>query len=226
MHAVEFHAAGHHVVQAAAHGGDGEDAGLEFLLAAGGVGVAAEQAFEQGAEVFDQRGALPAHEGGQHRVAQGGQVQFQVDAGALDVDFLQQPAFEQAGDEIHHMHVCGAVHQPHLADGAHVVAFEQCAHQRVLVFESLQQAAAADLGALGDQFEAGGAQADGVDALLGGVQHLVQQQFFALFRRAQQQDVGHEQQVGGGGLQYTGGALPLRCVRLRVCAACRARVQR
>lgn len=87
MHAVEFHAAGHYVVQAAAHGGHGEDAGLEFLLAAGRVGVAAQQALEQGAEMFDQRCALPAHKGGQHRVAQGGQVQFQVDAGAFDVDF-------------------------------------------------------------------------------------------------------------------------------------------
>lgn len=191
MHAVEFHSAGHHAVQAAAHGGDGEDAGLEFLFAAGRVGVAAEQALEQGAEVFDQRCALSAHEGGQHRVAQGGQVQFQVDAGALDVDFLQQPFFEQAGDEIHHVHVGRAFHQPHLADGAHVVALQQCAHQRVLVFETLQQAAAADLGALGDQLEAGGAQADDVDALLGGVQHLFQQQFFALFCRAQRQDVGH-----------------------------------
>lgn len=129
-------------VQAAAHGSDGEDARLEFVFAAGGVGVAAEQALEPCAEVFDQRCALQAHEGGQHRVAQGGQVKLQVDAGALDVDFLQQPVFEQAGDEVHHVHVGRALHQLHLADGAHVVAFEQCAHQRVLVFETLQQAAA------------------------------------------------------------------------------------
>lgn len=209
MHAVEFHAAGHHAVQAAAHGGDSEDAGLEFLFAAGRVGVAAEQALEQGAEVFDQRCALPAHEGGQHRVAQGGQVQFQVDAGALDVDFLQQPFLEQAGDEIHHVHVGRAFHQPHLADGAHVVALQQCAYQCVLVFEPLQQGAAGQARAFGDELEAGGRQADLVDAAFGGVQHFVDQEFFALFCGTQQKDVGHGEQSGRG-LQYTGAGLRIR----------------